>query len=126
MASKGMTTVERVEDAIRAVLPTGTPIRATGTVDEVALVDIGITQLRAAWAGEGWLGDVRHAIARHPVDVVVAQRMSPGARVPPRPMLAWVGSMRRAEPRSRCQAWSSREQADANQRSKAYRVGRHR
>jgi hypothetical protein len=73
--------LRRMEDAIRAVLPAGTSVAVQST-DDAALVDVGTAQLRAAWAGEGWLGDIRELLARsqHDVDVVVARRMSPGAR----------------------------------------------
>lgn len=82
MAAKDRSVVERVEEAIRAVLPAGTPVRAGRSVGGVALVDVGTARLRAAWAGEGWLGDVRSLLAQSQgdLDVVVARRMSPGAR----------------------------------------------
>lgn len=72
----------RMEDAIRAVLPAGTPVHLAQSDDGVAVVDVGTAHVRAAWAGEGWLGDVRALLDRSggDVDVVVARRMSPGAR----------------------------------------------
>ncbi len=73
---------ERIEEAIRAVLPAGTPMQVENSADGVALIDVGAARVRAAWAGEGWLGDVRALLDRSPgdVDIVVARRMSPGAR----------------------------------------------
>lgn len=72
----------RLEAAIRAVVPAGTPVRLARSDDGVALVDVGTARVRAAWAGGGWLGDVRALLdrPRSDVDVVVARRMSPGAR----------------------------------------------
>jgi hypothetical protein len=72
----------RLEAAIRAVLPSSTPVRCARSVDGIALVDVAGARVRAAWAGEGWLGDVRVVLdrPRGDVDVVVARRMSPGAR----------------------------------------------
>lgn len=74
--------LERMKDAIRAVLPPGTPVQLERTAGSTALVDVGTARVRAAWAGEGWLGDVRALLerARGDIDVVVARRMSPGAR----------------------------------------------
>jgi hypothetical protein len=72
---------ERIEAAIEAVVPPGTPVTVAES-SEVALVDIGTTHLRVAWAGEGWMGDVKPLLDRswEHVDVVAARRMSPGAR----------------------------------------------
>lgn len=72
----------RVEAAIRAVLPAGTPVRLARSGDGIAVVDVAGARVRAAWAREGWLGDVRVVLdrPRGDVDVVVARRMSPGAR----------------------------------------------
>lgn len=72
----------RVEAAIRAVLPAGTSVRLVRSGDGIVVVDVAGARVRAAWAGEGWLGDVREVLDRPEgdVDVVVARRMSPGAR----------------------------------------------
>lgn len=72
----------RLETAIRAVLPSGTSVRLARSGEGIALVDVAGARVRAAWAGEGWLGDVRVVLDRPKgdIDVVVARRMSPGAR----------------------------------------------
>lgn len=84
MVMQGQRTVfARVEEAIRAVVPAGTPVDLAQSGDGIALVDVATARVRAAWAGEGWLGDIRALLDRSgdDVDVVVARRMSPGARV---------------------------------------------
>ena len=75
------TVIERIAAAINAVVPSGTPVHVTESL-EVALVAIGKTHLRVAWAGEGWPGDVKPLLDRswEHVDVVAARRMSPGTR----------------------------------------------
>lgn len=72
----------RLEAAIRAIVPPTTPVELAGSTGRVAVVQVGRSRVRAAWAGEGWLGDVREVIGlpKRNVDVVVARRMSPGAR----------------------------------------------
>lgn len=93
------TVVERIEAAINAVVPPGTPVGVAES-SEVALVDIGTTHLRVAWAGEGWLGDVKPLLDRswEHVDVVAARRMSPGARAALRDAgLGWVDESGAAE-----------------------------
>ncbi len=50
--------------------------------DDVIGVDVGAGRFRAVWIGEGWLRDMRDALVnegRRP-EVLVARRMSPGAR----------------------------------------------
>lgn len=76
------TVLERMGDAIRAVVPAGTPVDVKPSTGDLALVHMGTARARAAWAGEGWLGDVRALLDRATgdVDVIVARRMSPGAR----------------------------------------------
>lgn len=73
--------IERIEQALLAVLPTGTPVHARAA-GEVVRVEVGTRRLGALWVGEGWLGDVRALLADRParLDVLVARRMSPGAR----------------------------------------------
>ncbi|MGQ0617623.1 MAG: hypothetical protein ACT4PW_11645 [Acidimicrobiia bacterium] len=73
---------ERVAQAIRAVLPAGTPVDLDVLDDNLARVDIGAGRFTAGWIGEGWLRDALDALAsdgRRP-EVLVARRMSPGAR----------------------------------------------
>ena len=75
-------TAERVEQAIRAVLPAGAPVDLAALDDELIRVDVGAGRFTAEWIGEGWLRDARAALAnagRKP-EVLVARRMSPGAR----------------------------------------------
>lgn len=75
-------TAERVEQAIRAVLPAGVPVDLAVLDDKLIGVDVGAGRFTAAWIGEGWLRDARAALpnaGRRP-EVLVARRMSPGAR----------------------------------------------
>lgn len=91
---------ERIEQAIRAVLPAKTPVRAETRGGELAGVDVGTAWIGAAWIGEGWLGDIRPLLAdrREGVDVVVARRMSPGARAAAAATgLGWVDESGAAE-----------------------------
>jgi len=75
---------ERIEQALRAVLPAGTAVVAEPTNTDMVYLEIGETSVGAqtAWIGEGWLSDVRRAIMRLPngLDFVTAHRLSPGAR----------------------------------------------
>ncbi len=71
----------RIEVAMRAILPQG--IEADFTpLDRISVKIILSTQeIRIKWVGEGWLGQVRPILKEpNPPDVVVARRMSPGAR----------------------------------------------
>ena len=73
---------DRVAQAIRAVLPAGAPVDLADLDDELISVDVGAGHFTAEWIGEGWLRDARAALAdagRKP-QVLVARRMSPGAR----------------------------------------------
>lgn len=74
--------MQRMEEAIRAVLPARTPVQVDRSAHDVVLIEVGAACIRAAWAGEGWLGDVRGLSDRGvgDLDIVVARRMSPGAR----------------------------------------------
>lgn len=74
--------VKRVEQAIRAVLPAGSPIDPAVFDGDLVSVDLGTARLTAKWIGEGWLRDARAALARsgRKPEVLVARRMSPGAR----------------------------------------------
>jgi hypothetical protein len=74
--------VERIERAIRAVLPVGA-LRGLDVVGEDAIsIDVGGRRFTAEWIGEGWLRDARAALGDvgGKADVLVARRMSPGAR----------------------------------------------
>lgn len=73
---------DRVAQAIRAVLPTGAPVGLAVVDEELISVDVDGGRFTARWIGEGWLRDARVALAdggRKPA-VLVARRMSPGAR----------------------------------------------
>lgn len=75
-------TAGRVEAAVRAVLPNTVELLATPSEGGVVELRANGLRFRACWAGEGWLGQVRPILQDHTalVDVVVARRMSPGAR----------------------------------------------
>lgn len=93
-------TIERIEQAIRAVLPAGTAVRADTRAGGAARIDVGTGSIGAAWVGEGWLGDIRPTLADRPahLDVVVARRMSPGARAAAAEAgLGWVDESGAAE-----------------------------
>lgn len=61
---------------LRSVLPQRARIESVGY-----RILINGTPFEVAWAGEGWLGDVAPIVAREsPPDIVVARRLSPGAR----------------------------------------------
>ena len=73
---------ERIAQAIRAVLPAGALVGLAGLDDDLVRVDVDGAHFTAGWIGEGWLRDARAALAdegRRP-EVLVARRMSPGAR----------------------------------------------
>lgn len=73
----------RAEAALRAVLPRSVVIVATTRRDGGADLVVGGLAIEARWVGEGRLADIRSILAeanRHPGLVVVARRMSPGAR----------------------------------------------
>lgn len=73
---------ERIAQAIRAVLPAGAPVGLAGLDDDLISVDVDGGRFTVRWIGEGWLRDARAALAdvgRRP-EVLVARRMSPGAR----------------------------------------------
>jgi hypothetical protein len=94
------TATERIEQAMRAVLPAGVSIRASRRPDGLTEVRIDGTSLRVGWIGEGWLGDLRSLMALEPsgLDVVVARRMSPGAREEAREAgLGWLDESGAAE-----------------------------
>ena len=73
-------TGRRIADALQAVLPR--TVRVETPRDASADLVVNGTPLEVKWAGEGWLGQVGPLIGRgrRRPDVVVARRMSPGAR----------------------------------------------
>ncbi len=90
----------RVVRALRSVLPAGTPIEvATGDAGLIE-VTIGTERVTVVWIGEGWLGDATRAlasVAERPL-VVVARRMSPGARAAlAHAVVGWVDESGAAE-----------------------------
>lgn len=74
--------LERIERAIRAVLPVGVLSGLDLVRDDVISIEVGGRRFTAEWIGEGWLRDARAALgdAGRKADVLVARRMSPGAR----------------------------------------------
>lgn len=61
---------------LRSVLPQSAHIESVGNG-----IFINGTPFEVAWVGEGWLGDVAPIVGREsPPDIVVARRLSPGAR----------------------------------------------
>ena len=89
----------RIEVAMRAILPQGIEAEFT-PLDRVTVKMILPThEIRIKWAGEGWLGQVR-PILKEPnlPDVVVARRMSPGARdALANERIGWVDELGAAE-----------------------------
>lgn len=74
--------LERIAQAIRAVLPAGAAVDLAVLDDDLIRVDAGFGSFTAGWIGEGWLRDALNALdngGRRP-EVLVARRMSPGAR----------------------------------------------
>jgi hypothetical protein len=71
----------RVESAVRAVLPRSVRVKPAGPGPAADFLVNGIP-VQAKWVGEGWLRDVRPVVAdrRRRPDLVVARRISPGAR----------------------------------------------
>lgn len=66
---------------MRDVLPRSVKVRAARKAAEADLIVNGVP-LHVAWVGEGWLRDVQSVLGgrRGRPDIVVARRMSPGAR----------------------------------------------
>lgn len=74
--------ISRVEATLRAVLPPSAKI-AFRPIDEFKVeLKVAGQRFRAEWAGEGWLRQVQPLLTkrRERPDIVVARRMSPGAR----------------------------------------------
>lgn len=71
----------RVEGAMRAVLPTTVKVERC-PVDAACDLLVNGVPLAVKWVGEGWLHQVKPLLGSPPnrPDVVVARRMSPGAR----------------------------------------------
>jgi hypothetical protein len=76
------TEARRVEAAVRAILPPGADVQVARVAGPVVELKVNGRRLRARWAGEGWLRQVRAVLADETgkPDLVVARRMSPGAR----------------------------------------------
>lgn len=74
--------LERIERAVRAVLPVGALSGLEVVRDDAISIDIGGGRFIAEWIGEGWLRDAQAVLgaAGGKPDVLVARRMSPGAR----------------------------------------------
>src|SRR5262249_3990468 len=70
----------RVLAAVRAVLPSQTRVVVSSEADGMRLSIQGV-RVRARWAAEGWLAQVRRALEGNRVELVVARRLSPAARV---------------------------------------------
>ena len=72
----------RAERAVRAVLPRTTKVRAAVSDGDGCDLVVNGQPVEARWVGEGRLGDVRGLLTsrRSRPDVVVARRLSPGAR----------------------------------------------
>ena len=71
---------ERLERAVRAVLPPDSLVNIDDLGDGLLGVDAAGSRFTARWVGEGWLRDAKAALRAGKVDVIVARRMSPGAR----------------------------------------------
>lgn len=72
---------DRVLAAVRAVLPPAAAVSLVGARNGETELAIGGRSWRANWAGEGWLRQIQAALgSAHPPHVVVARRISPGAR----------------------------------------------
>jgi hypothetical protein len=71
----------RAEQALLAVLPPSVNVRRVGSGDGIDVIVNG-QPIQIKWLGEGRLGEVRRLLAdrRGRPDVVVARRLSPGAR----------------------------------------------
>ncbi len=71
----------RVDEAVRAVLPRTVRVKARGRDSGIDLVVNGVA-IQAKWVGEGGLRQVGEVLAlkRNRPDIVVARRLSPGAR----------------------------------------------
>jgi len=72
----------RLERAVRAVLPAGGLVSIEALGNGRIRVDAAGGRFIASWIGEGWLRDARDALVdgEPRADIVVARRMSPGAR----------------------------------------------
>jgi len=69
----------RVLAAVRAALPSQTRVVVSSEADGMRLSIQGV-RVRARWAAEGWLAQVRRALEGNRVELVVARRLSPAAR----------------------------------------------
>jgi hypothetical protein len=76
----GRDVASRVESAVRAVLPRSARVKIPRAASGADLLVNGVP-IEVKWVGEGWLRDIRQVVAaRHRPDLVVARRISPGAR----------------------------------------------
>lgn len=73
--------IQRAKTALASVLPRSVNVETEQDVSDPRIT-VNDKPLRVEWIGEGWLRDVRNLLAhsRDRPDVVVARRMSPGAR----------------------------------------------
>lgn len=72
----------RVEAAVRAIMPPTARLQLARAAGHLVELKVNGRPLRARWAGEGWLRQIREVLADDATmpDVVAARRMSPGAR----------------------------------------------
>ncbi|MEZ4742676.1 MAG: hypothetical protein R3B45_09545 [Bdellovibrionota bacterium] len=71
----------RLEKAIRSVLPPSAHVETIRVEDDQVLLVIGTQEIKASWADSGWLKQVRKAIGRKPKpDIVIARKISPGSK----------------------------------------------
>ena len=90
----------RAGEVLRAVLPASAEMRVLGARGPIIEVKLAGRRLRVAWAGEGWIRQIRALLAGgrpHP-DVIAARRMSPGAKAALAPEgIGWVDELGNAE-----------------------------
>lgn len=92
--------VRRVEQAVRAVLPPAADVRVSHDDSAGANVVVNGVPLEVRWVGEGSLRRAREILAdaAHQPDIVVARRMSPGAREAlARASIGWIDETGAAE-----------------------------
>ncbi len=89
----------RILAAVRAVLPPAADITLLGRRGELTRLSIGKRRVSAAWMGHGWLHEARKLVgAPTRPDIVVARRMSEGARaVLAEQRISWADEMGAAE-----------------------------
>jgi hypothetical protein len=73
---------DRALRAFEALLPSSTPVKVADQQDGDLVVSVAGTRLRLRWLPVGWPRQVDQALRRKPrPDVILAPRLSPGARV---------------------------------------------